>query len=109
MQPAAAQPIQQNQRTAIIDMLRGWALLGVVLMNYVDFYYEGIDFPHYKPGVSTQFFQYLTGIVFSAKSWTMLSFLFGYGFAVLLQNIKQKGLNTVSFFSRRMFWLLMLA
>jgi uncharacterized protein len=109
MQPAAAQPIQQNQRTAIIDMLRGWALLGVVLMNYVDFYYEGIDFPHYKPGASTQFFQYLTGIVFSAKSWTMLSFLFGYGFAVLLQNIKQKGLNTVSFFSRRMFWLLMLA
>ena len=32
------QPVSSKQRIAIIDMLRGWALLGVVLMNYSDYF-----------------------------------------------------------------------
>jgi uncharacterized protein len=51
MQPSAA-PIPQSERTAIIDMLRGWALLGVVVMNYVDHYYLGID-KTVKPGTAS--------------------------------------------------------
>lgn len=100
-------PVAQNKRIAIVDILRGWALLGVVLMNYTDIYlYLGT-----KPTPDT-FDNYLTllgKIVFEAKSWTLLSLLFGYGFAVLIDNIESKGLNPVSFFSRRMFWLFVIA
>ena len=39
----------------------------------------------------------------------MLSFLFGYGFAVLIENVASKGINTVRFFLGRMFWLLVIA
>lgn len=109
MQPATVQPIQQNQRTAIVDMLRGWALLGVVLMNYVDAYYLGLDWKAFKPDITTNILMTTGNILFAAKSWTMLSFLFGYGFAVLMQNVSNKGMNPYKFFSRRMFWLFVLA
>lgn len=105
---ATAVPIQQNQRTAIVDMLRGWALLGVVLMNYIDYFYIGLD-QAYKPDTTARVLEMTGNIFFAAKSWTMLSMLFGYGFAVLMQNIAAKGLQPVTFFTRRMFWLLMLA
>ena len=39
----------------------------------------------------------------------MLSVLFGYGFALVMNNVAAKGKNPVSFFCRRMFWLLVLA
>ncbi len=109
MQSTTFQPIQQSQRTAIIDILRGWALLGVVLMNYADAYYLGLDFKVFKPGTATGIIMGFANIVFAAKSWTMLSFLFGYGFAVLMQNISGKGMNPYKFFTRRMFWLFVLA
>jgi uncharacterized protein len=109
MQTAAVQPIQQKERTAIVDILRGWALLGVVLMNYADHYFLGIDFSKFKPALSENILMGFGQIVFAAKSWTMLSFLFGYGFSVLLLNLKEKGLNTTKFFMRRMGWLLVLA
>jgi uncharacterized protein len=109
MNSSAVQPIQQKQRIAIVDILRGWALLGVVLMNYVDYFYLGIDWKIFKGDLVMTILQMTGNIIFAAKSWTMLSFLFGYGFAVLMGNVSEKGMNAVGFFSRRMFWLLVLA
>lgn len=103
------QPIQLNQRTVIVDILRGWALLGVVLMNYFDFFTFGRDWGTFKPDIFTNVLMFFTSIFFAAKSWTMLSLLFGYGFAVLMNNVKGKGHNPYAFFMGRMFWLLVLA
>jgi uncharacterized protein len=47
------QPIQLNQRTVIVDVLRGWALFGVVLMNYFDFFTLGRDWTNFKPDLIT--------------------------------------------------------
>ncbi len=109
MQSNVLQPIQQKQRIVIIDILRGWALLGVALMNYVDYYYMGMDWSKFKPDVFTNILMMVGNIFFAAKSWTLLSFLFGYGFSVLMQNVEAKGINPTAFFSRRMFWLFVLA
>jgi len=103
-----AAPLQQKERIAIIDILRGWALLGVVLMNYVDYYYLGSQWTKQSDVLMTVL-QMIGNILFAAKSWTMLSFLFGYGFAVLMHNVASKGMNPIAFFSRRMFWLLVFA
>lgn len=109
MDNALNQPIQQNKRTVIVDVLRGWALLGVVLMNYLDFFTLDRDWKVFKPDTLTNVLFYIGDIFFSAKSWTLLSLLFGYGFAVLMNNVKEKGHNPYGFFAGRMLWLLVLA
>jgi uncharacterized protein len=100
-------PIVPERRLAIIDILRGWALLGVVLMNYTDVY-TMLSKPHKLDNFSGLLMG-VGSVVFEAKSWTLLSFLFGYGFAVLIDNLTSKGIKPAPFFLRRMFWLLVLA
>jgi len=107
MQDLDFQPIQSSQRVVIVDVLRGWALLGVVLMNYQDFFFIGTAVP--KIGPVSNVLLYTASIFFAAKSWTLLSFLFGYGFAVLMKNTSEKGVHSVKFFTQRMFWLLVIA
>ncbi|WP_197273944.1 DUF418 domain-containing protein [Hymenobacter sp. DG25A] len=89
-------------------MLRGWALLGVVLMNYTSLWKltqaaEGI-----KHGILTNILYMTQETVFHGKSWTLLSILFGYGFAILLRNLAERNQNAAPFFARRMGWLLVL-
>ena len=108
MQSTALNPVQFSKRIPIVDILRGWALLGVVLMNYSGFYEMGANHA-LKPDTFDQTIITFGKIVFASKSWTALSFLFGYGFAVLMENTASKGINAVAFFSKRMFWLLMIA
>lgn len=103
------QPVQDNQRIHLLDILRGWALLGVALMNYRDFYFFGYGTVTIPTDRAAPVVQTICNLVFSAKSWTLLSFLFGYGFSVLMARLAKKSVHPVAFFSRRMFWLLILS
>jgi uncharacterized protein len=100
-------PVGQNKRIVIVDILRGWALLGVVLMNFTAIYLFSGNKPN--PDAFNSFLIKFIRGVFDSKSWTLLSFLFGYGFAVLIENVASKGINPVRFFLRRMCWLLVIA
>ena len=46
-QLAAARPVSAGERIAGLDALRGFALLGILLMNIIDFglYYQAYDNP----------------------------------------------------------------
>jgi uncharacterized protein len=103
------QPIEDTKRTAIVDILRGWALLGVVMGNYVDYYFIGLPIPSNTKNAFSQVLSNIHEFIFQAKSWTLLFILFGYGFAVLLQNLASKGKNPVGFFAWRMLILFGLA
>ena len=103
------QPIEENKRTAIVDILRGWALLGVVLGNYSDFFHIGLLTSANDNSSLSPILGAINEIFFSAKSWTLLTILFGYGFAVLINNVASKGKNPVYFFSWRMILLFMFA
>jgi uncharacterized protein len=101
-------PIEASQRLPLIDILRGWALLGVVVMNYGEFYFLGLA-PHHPTNHATDIFITIANGIFSSKSWSLLSFLFGYGFAVIMQNTRLKNVNSTTFFVKRMLWLFVLA
>lgn len=98
-------PIDQTNRIVIVDILRGWALIGVVLVNYFLFFYmtPNADIPQndYVSHIS----RLLTDIFFTNKSRIMLNVLFGFGFATVINNVAQRGINPVFFFTKRMFWL----
>src|SRR5580700_8833250 len=100
-------PVGQNKRIAIVDILRGWALLGVVLMNFTAIFLFSGSKPN-PDGFNSFLIKFIRAI-FDSKSWTLLSFLFGYGFAVLIENVASKGISPVRFFLGRMFWLLVIA
>jgi len=101
-------PLQQSKHVPVVDVLRGWALLGVVVMNYFDI--SQLIYPHQAhQGEIEKIITGVATILFSSKSWTLLSFLFGYGFAVTMQHAKQTSANGNAFFFRRMLLLLLLA
>jgi uncharacterized protein len=95
-------PIEQKKRTAIVDILRGWALLGVAIGNYSDFIHIGLPTSVNDNSILSPILGAVNEIFFAAKSWTLLTVLFGYGFAVLIDNVARKGKNPVYFFSWRM-------
>lgn len=108
MDESPAQPLPASRRTAIVDVLRGWALLGVTIGNVVSFHQLGAD-PDRKTDALTSALQFVSQYLFAAKSWTLLSLLFGYGFSVLIEHIASQTGKPATFFLRRMAWLLALA
>lgn len=108
MEPITVQPIPATHRTVIVDILRGWAIIGVVIGNY-DYFAEAGNKIQHAPNIISTILEYFIGYVLASKSWTLLSLLFGYGFAVVMNNVAAKGKNPILFFCRRMFWLLVLA
>jgi uncharacterized protein len=101
-------PIEQSKRTAIVDILRGWAILGVAIGNYSDFLHIGVEHKINNSLIS-DILLYFNRYFFAAKSWTLLTLLFGYGFAILINNVAAKGKNPVRFFAWRMILLFVLA
>lgn len=102
-------PISQNQRTPIIDILRGWALFSVVIMNYSTIYGWNTHSIETKSDSLTSFIENTCEIVLGSKGWTLLAILFGFGFSVLLKNISKSGQSKYTFFIKRMLWLFVFA
>ncbi len=105
MQPDIVVPLKQSQRIAIVDILRAYALLGVVIINYTAF--RDWDFSHGSHIDAV--LGYIATYVFLRKSALLLSVLFGYGFSVLINNLQKKNHKPVPFFIKRMFWLFVIA
>jgi uncharacterized protein len=102
-------PLSQNQRTAIIDILRGWALFSVVIMNYLIIFHWNQYSLKAEPDNLTSTIENISEIILGSKGCTLLAILFGYGFSVLLKNIIQSGQHKYIFFIRRMAWLFVFA
>jgi len=100
-------PIEQGKRTAIVDILRGWAILGVAIGNYSGL--PHISVSKESNSVLSEILSKIDQFFFAGKSWTLLTILFGYGFAILINNVAAKGKNPVAFFSWRMLLLFILA
>jgi len=98
-------PISQNQRTAIIDILRGWALLCVVVINYSGVYGWNNHSLKTAPDKLATAIETITEIIFGSKGWTLLAILFGFGFSALLKKISENQQSSYLFFIKRMLWL----
>jgi uncharacterized protein len=98
-------PAGATRRIPIVDILRGYALLGVIIINYTLF--SNADAPN--PGYADKGLHFFATYVFFHKSALLLSILFGYGFAVLISNQQSKGQHVVGFFLKRMCWLFVFA
>lgn len=105
--PQPMHPISQGERIDILDILRGFAIFGILAVNIY-----GMASPNFLPGyVEPEWPWYdelaKTLMLFFAegKFYVIFSFLFGLGFSVQLARAETKGADVRSFYPRRL-WIL---
>ena len=97
-------PIAATERIAVLDVLRGFALLGILLMNIegfvgpLDLAVTGVD-PHWH-GLD-RVVDALTYVFVQGKFYTLFSLLFGMGFAVMAQRAQQARRPFLGMYLRR--------
>jgi uncharacterized protein len=110
--PALA-PVFDRERILTLDVLRGIALLGVVVAN-VWLWFSGIAFrfPAYREelhrfSLDSAVF-YAIAVFVSGKAMSTFSFLFGLGFAVQMLRAQARGRSVVPAYARRLTVLLLI-
>lgn len=81
-------PVLPTERIAVLDVLRGFALLGIALMN-IEFFTRPLQGMMLGLDPALSGIDYVVGWSIAAfvqgKFWTLFSLLFGMGFAVMLE------------------------
>jgi uncharacterized protein len=104
-------PVDTDARLSHIDMVRGYALLGVLLMN-IHYWFRNPPQPYWLGGLPFSggldlAVHRVLQIGFEAKSVTMFSFLFALGLCIQRERILEKGLSWGAYASRRMLAMLL--
>lgn len=99
-----AAPVSQSERSTILDILRGFALLGIGIANYAVFSLYSYQLPETKKAFSTaavdEWLQYLATALVEGKFYSLFSLLFGIGFSIILTRRQQQGKGLAIFYRR---------
>jgi len=103
--PIPLAPVAENQRIEALDVVRGFALLGIFLMNIEWFNRPiaalGIEgMPRGLTGADWLASWFIAYFV-QGKFWTIFSLLFGMGFAVMLVRAERAGREFIKVYLRR--------
>jgi uncharacterized protein len=82
-----------SERIATLDVLRGVALMGILIMNMPGFnssFFAEADGSHLWPGQVDQFAEMLREALFSGKFNSMFSMLFGIGFTIQFARMQER-------------------
>ena len=97
------EPVRTSERIETLDYLRGFALLGIILVNVLPLL--SISFPDSREeGVYWTFLHMFV----EGRFYTIFSFLFGYGFYLFISRANDKGHNGRKLFLRRLLALFVL-
>jgi len=102
----ALRPVAPSERVAVLDVLRGFALYGVLLANTVTWYSGRAFLPGAeiasRTGPVDVAARTVIKFLVDGKSMTLLSFLFGVGFAVQLTRAEEQGREVLPVYLRRL-------
>jgi uncharacterized protein len=93
-----ARPVAPASRIVEVDIVRGFALFGVLLVNMYGF---GADSIAWNSPTDQLVFA-IMHVFFESKSWTLFSMLFGFGFALQLQRAHARGVSILPPYLRRL-------
>jgi uncharacterized protein len=87
---AAPGPVAGDERLPLLDLLRGFAIAGIVLVNLKFFSTPLFSVLEYRvaddfPGLADRLGEWLVMALAEAKFYPLLALLFGYGFGVQLE------------------------
>jgi uncharacterized protein len=105
------EPTAPGERVEIIDILRGFAIFGILLVNMIYFahpiYLEVLDTAPWSSPIDHAA-RWLVTFFGEAKFFTLFSLLFGLGLAVQTQRAESKGISVVPLYVRRLLVLLVI-
>lgn len=107
--PQVVEPVQPRERIAVVDVLRGFALLGILVVN-MQFYSTPsgklfANIPYWQEPVHVWADRIISWF-FEMKFYTLFSFLFGFGIAMQILRAEAKGRGFLGQHYRRMLVLL---
>jgi uncharacterized protein len=111
--PISAAPVKQSERIFTLDMLRGFAILGILLMNIGSFATDWVvgNDPSLKNefGTINYYLWYAIVWLFNGTQRAMFSMLFGAGIVLFITRQQRKfdGLTPADYFFRRQLWLML--
>lgn len=97
-------PLATNERIEALDVVRGFALIGIFLMN-IEFFNR--PFASFNEGMplgltgADWLASFFIAYFVQGKFWTIFSLLFGMGFAVMLVRAERAGRPFISVYLRR--------
>ncbi len=91
-------PVDPRQRIEAVDMVRGFALFGVLLVNMFNFGSGGLFWN--EP--IDEFAWSVKRFFFETKSWRLFSLLFGFGFALQFIRTEERGSKFAPVYLRRL-------
>ena len=106
-----SQPIDLKNRIHSLDLLRGFAVLGILIMNITSF--SQISMAYMNPIIGAglegynQYFHGFNFIFADTRFMSIFSMLFGAGVVLFTQRIEAKGKRVAALHYKRMFWLLL--
>lgn len=103
-------PVSGKERIHSLDAMRGFALLGIFLVNMVDFHSPWIyvDRMEFWGSQLNQMLMHFIDIFAQASFYPLFSFLFGYGFVIFRNRIIAREGTFYPFMARRLLFLLSL-
>lgn len=95
---------ESNQRIQLVDALRGFALLGIVLIHFVEhfelFREPSINF-YFSAETNKNVFDFVFALI-SGKAYSIFALMFGFSFFIQLHNRELKGDDFRFIFARRL-------
>jgi uncharacterized protein len=91
-------PVEPASRITEVDIVRGFALFGVLLVNMYGF---GADSIAWNAPLDRLAFA-IMHVFFESKSWSLFCMLFGFSFALQLQRADARGLPILPTYLRRL-------
>ena len=96
-------PVAESQRIDVLDVLRGFALIGILMMN-IEWFNRSIAVLT-APDLGLRDFDHAAGflvkVFVEGKFYKLFSLLFGMGFAVMLLRAEEAGRPFIAWFARR--------
>jgi len=107
-----SQPTATTERIISLDVLRGFAILGILIMNIQSFSMIGAAYLNptaYGDFSGTNKWVWIFSHLFGdMKFMSIFSILFGAGIVLFTQRLKDKGINSLAVHYRRTLWLLVI-
>ena len=108
---AATAPVTRGERMDVLDVMRGIAVLGILLVNIDSFIGYGFGRPEQASAAGARFnplASFVVEFLVQGKFYCLFSFLFGVGFAVFIERASARGHDAVRLFKRRLVGLLLI-